>query len=78
VNVGCDAYPFAGVTFAEMQAAYNPGMGSSRWIEATNDWQTVSFTTIGSARNIDGAAAYNSKQYITEAAFRAAPPAAPV
>lgn len=77
IQVGLDAYPYAGATPSELGASYNPGLGGSRWIEATNDWQTVAFSSIDSSRTIDTNAAYNSKQYITEAAFRATPPPAP-
>jgi len=78
VDVGVDRYPFAGATTAQNGAGYWPGCCSSRWRAVGNSEIVVSTTNLSIARSIDNAGPpYNSRQLITEAAFRAAPPPAP-
>jgi hypothetical protein len=53
---------------------YNPGSGGSCWIESTDEWQTVSYTSLATARVIDDSYGYNSRQTLGESEFRANPP----
>lgn len=73
VQVGADPYPAIGSPEMFGAGAYNPGMGTSRFVEVTNDWQWVYFSTLASppTYNVDGAYAYNSRQTITQALLAA-------
>lgn len=73
VQVGADPYPAIGSPTMFGDGAYNPGMGTSRFVEVTNDWQWVYFSTLASPPtfNVDGGYAYNTRQTITPALLAA-------
>lgn len=74
VQVGLDCYPFAGANTSVLQSSYAPGALASRFVEIGNDWMWVYGTTVIPARRVDDSVSRNSRHFMTEAAFRAAPP----
>lgn len=84
LQAGCDLYPFPGARLSDtgmpVDYAYWPGAVSGRFVEvgATSTRMFVSATPLANARAIDAISVGSSRQTLTEAAFRALPPPAPV
>jgi len=70
---GGDYYPLMSSTNANTGVDYWPGIGSHRPTKITNDWQMFMFTPLSNTREVASSTITNKT--VTEAAFRANPPA---